>query len=262
MKKIIPIFILAVILFSGCAVTTEKYRFQTRLDHYYRLLNNSEKEAFRKGDYQTAGLSVDARISSDNAFKLAWTKLQQDEAITTFDGPQSIHFFYFTLLKELNRTSYLRFMGFLDAQGQTAFVKKEGIVPIVEKLMITSHEFKGLMESVKTEYRMNGFSNEEIVQFFRDVEFPEVSRREVFNILKILKSVNALEDFKSGNTDLASRKTDAGMKQNIAMSYELDRIKDWSGLTKIDTKTFLELYYRVVIREMDPYALSRTMEKF
>ena len=172
MKKIALIgFIL--ILTAGCAVTSEKYRYQQRFDKFFHLLSEEEKAMFRKADFAGAGQSIDARLLSDKKFSNAWRTVQFAEAITTFDGVQSIRFFYTIILRELNRPRYAEFMKHLDAPAAEAFVRNAGFDAVGEALIKKDNSFKSFLDKQRSEYRLYGFSNPEIFAFFRN-NFPNI----------------------------------------------------------------------------------------
>ena len=182
MKKLI--FILAVIMFlSGCAATSDKFQFQMRMDSFYRILNTNELAAFQKGDYDAFSNSIDSRLSNESRLLKAFSAIQENEAITTFNSYQTAHFFREIILRELNRENYYRMMKFLDATNQEAFAKKDNFQPKFDSLYKSNSSFKSFVDSLRYDSRLNGFSNEEIADFFRNVSFPETSRKELYHLL-------------------------------------------------------------------------------
>jgi hypothetical protein len=261
MNKIIAIGIVLFFL-SGCSVTSEKYRYQWRFDKFYNLLSDEEKADFRNADYAKVGLSLDKRASGDKKLVAELKKVKEYEAITTFSGEQTAHFFREIILRELNRNNYYRFMKFLDSKAAVSFSKNENFMEVFNKLYQSDHAFKNFIDNMKTEYRLYGFSNEQVVQFFRNVTFPEATRKELYYLLKELKEGQALDDFKSGSLEASAKKLDDALKKLITMGMDFDNMKSRAGLSKLDTFSVLEIYSKVVMKEMDPYAVERTLLKF
>ena len=73
--------------------------------------------------------------------------------------------------------------------------------------------------------------------------------------------INCNNDFLKGDVKTAAAELDQGTGDSHPIEGdELDTIKNLSGLTAVNSFTLLDIYYSVVMREMDPYALSRTVE--
>ena len=261
MNKIIAIGII-LFFFSGCSVTSEKYRYQWRFDKFYSLLNDDEKAGFRNADYSKVGLSLDKRITEDKKLDTDLKKVKEYEAITTFSGEQTAHFFGEIILRELNRNNYYQFMKFLDPKAAVSFLKNENFAEAFDKLYQSNHAFKNFIDNMKIEYRLYGFSNEQVVQFFRNVTFPEATGKEFYYLLKILKEGRALDDFKSGSIETAAQKMDVSLKKLITLGMEFENMKNGAGLSALDTFSVLDIYSKVVMKEMDPYAVERTLLKF
>lgn len=260
MKKIL-VFSVVLAILAGCSVTSEKYKYQQRFDHFYNLLNSQEKKDFAEGSTDKVGVSIDKRASEDKKLAAAWLAVQTEEAINTFDGVQSVKFFREIILRELNREPFYRFMNALDASLQSDFAFKKDLNKTVEQAL-NIREISRLLDSVRMEYRLYGFSNIQIVDFFRNNSFPEISRRELYPVLKMLKDNQALGDFRIGNIASAVQKMEQALTKNVSAKYDFDAIKKRSSLTKTDIKTFLDIYYNVIMKEMDPDAVERTLGKF
>jgi hypothetical protein len=255
--------IICLFTLSNCAVTSEKYRYQQRLDHFYRLLNTEEKKMFGSNELGSLGKSLEKRLSENSNFIKEFKKVQFTEAINTFDGYQTVHFFRETILKELNRPNFYRFMEFLSAEEQISFVRQEPrFIELFTALTKKNTGFLNFMNNLKREYRFTEFSDKQIIDFFRSTSFPEVSRIRLFPLLKLLKSAKALEDFGKGNIEAATKKLDGSIKQIISLEIDFSRIKRDSSISKVSTYEFLDLYYRVILKEMDPYAVYSTIDKF
>jgi hypothetical protein len=64
MKKVL-LFAVLISFVGGCAVTSESYRYKTRFDDFYSLLNDQEKAYFNADQLEQLGESLDARAASD-----------------------------------------------------------------------------------------------------------------------------------------------------------------------------------------------------
>jgi hypothetical protein len=253
---------IALALLTNCSVTSEKFRFQWRFDHFFNLLNDSEKNAFREDNLDALGSSLEQRLSTDKKLKEQMRSVQFYEAITSFDAKQTGHYYREIILKELNRPQYYRFMKLLDAPLQSAFAKNDNFSALANQYYQSNAGFKAFIDNMKTEYRLYGFSNEQVYYFFRNTSFPEVSRRNLYPLLKILKASNALADFKTGNLSSASAKLDEALKTVITTQSDLDGLKTDSGLTKADSASLIDIYYHVILKEMDQGAVEQTLSKF
>ncbi len=261
MKKILALLVVTG-LFLGCSVTSEKYRYKWRFDKFYSLLNNEEKGCFASNDLDKLGASLKSRLAGDKKLKENWDNVQYYEAIKTFDALETAHFFRAVILKELNRDNYYIFMNMLDGKAQQEFAKNSNFSAEFEKYYKTNSRFKSLIDSLKIEYRLYGFSNEQVSRFLRDVIFPDVSRKELFTLLKLLKDSQVLAEFKAGNIPAASKKITADVQSSPTLALNLQKIMRNSGLTHISVNDLLDIYNQVIMKEMDSYALSQTLSKF
>jgi len=121
---------------------------------------------------------------------------------------------------------------------------------------------KEKLNNLKKEYRLYNYSLNQINDFFRTVSFPEVSRRELFNILKMLKSTGSLEDFKAGKLEDAALKLDDKTKSLVTTEMEFTKLKNATSLSKLETLRLLEVYVKVIMIEMAPDTLEKTTAKF
>jgi hypothetical protein len=189
--------------------------------------------------------------------------MQFSEAIATFDPAETAHFFREIILKELNRDNYYVFMNELDERAQMEFALNTNFMDYYENYYKTDVFFKNLVDSLKTEYRLYGFSDAQVYYFLRHTIFPEASQKEmVFYLLKLLSDCGALADFKDGNYAAASLKLKMEIQNNTASAVKVENIKKSSGLTMLPVEDLLQVYGKVVMKEMNPYALSHTLSKF
>lgn len=253
--------VLTAVLFMGCSVTSEKYRYQWRMDRFYGLLSAEEKAAFKTGSLDKLGLSLEKRVSADSKLSNQYINVQIYEAITAFDAAQTAHFFRFTILKELNRAFFYRFMDSVDAQFQLAFARNDSGVPgMLDSLAARDGKIQSMIRAMKTEYRLYDMNTSELISFYRKVSFPEVSRRELYHVLRHLKAAGALELFTAG------RITEAAAALNTYLSASRPALADFrdvqkrSSLNKISVNDFLDIYYSIIMKEMDQGAVERTLK--
>lgn len=253
----------AAFLLFGCSVTSEKFRYQSRFDRFYFLLNNDEKGYFASGDLDKLSASIKPRLESDKTLNERWKDVQYYEAISGFNPGQTAHFFREVILKELDRDYYYKFMGMLDSGMQKEFVLTNGFMDSYFSLYKQNPSFKNLVDSIKTDGRLYGFSDGQVYGFLRHTIFPESSQKYIFfSLLKLLKECGALADFKAGNIALAAQKLGLFIQNSQDRAAALQNISGKSGLSALSVPDLLLVYYSVVLKEMDPYALSHTLAKF
>ncbi len=247
-----------VLFLNSCTVTQEKYRYQQRFDHFYSLLSDSQKRLFRKNSLEELGKSIDDRKKSDAIFAVGLKKVTEYEAIATFSGSATASFFRDTILRELNRPHFYRLMNSLSGEDQVRFIRRD--FTVLEK--IENRKFKKLMNEAVQDYRLVDFTPEEVFDYYRNVSFNEVARRHLFLLLSILKEAKILDYFIVGRVDEAAKQLDGAMKNNVALEMKLDELKKLSSLTHVSSLQLLRLYSEIVMKEMDPKVLERTIGKF
>ncbi|OHD56539.1 MAG: hypothetical protein A2014_04395 [Spirochaetes bacterium GWF1_49_6] len=249
----------ALLILSGCVVTSEIYRYKNRFDHFYTLLGDQEKQLFAQDKLTELGASIDKKLASDSEFYKKYREVQIYEAITSFDGAKTSWFFRYIILKELNRENLYTYMNFFTPEEQTAFASNQGINEIVENKIQKDGAFKSFMDSMRTEFRLYGFTNPQINEFFRNVVFPEVSRKQVYQLLLALKSAGLIAEYKSPEKNIAdlALKLDAALKGNTLDKNKFEEIKKLSGLSKLDTASFLKIYNDFIMVEMDQDAVKK-----
>lgn len=253
----------AAFLLFGCSVTSEKFRYQSRFDRFYFLLNNDEKGYFASGDLDKLSASIKPRLESDKALNKHWDDVQYYEAISGFNPAQTAHFFREVILKELDRDYYYKFMGMLDAGRQKEFALTNGFMDSYLRLYKQNPSFKSIVDSIKKDGRLYGFSDSQVYGFLRHTIFPESCQKySFFSLLKLLKECGALADFKAGNIALAAQKLGLFVQNSQEHAAQLQNISSKSGLSALPVPDLLLVYNSVVLKEMDPYALSHTLAKF
>lgn len=258
--------ILAILMFSGCAVTSEEYRYKQRFDAYYKLLNENEKANFRAYKMKEVGKSIDVREANDAKLKANMYDVRIAEAITSFDGEEMTKFFYEIILRELNRTSFYKLMDFFNSAEQLNFVyQNRDFIANFNSKYSKDKKFKRFVDSLKKEYKLYDFSTEEIMSFFRNVSFVEVSRKQVYSLFKFLKKIKLLSKADNGDFKTIAIELDKRFAKmaSVSLKEEFLQIKNLSGMNNVEsTELFLKAYYEVVLKEMDGNALAKTRAKF
>ncbi len=263
MKKVI-LLTAVLFFFAGCAVTSESYRYKIRFDDFYRLLNDQEKTFFNDNKLAELGASLDQRASTDLELSNDLREVKIHEAITTFDGSETAYFFRSIILRELNRPNYYKLMNFLSNGETEAFATGNNFVQMFEQKIQDNRKFSKFVDSLKKEYRLYDFTDEQLYRFFRSVVFPESTQKQVYYLFDVLKKSFLLQPFLDGDIDNVARQLDqklqASSSTGIRMSW--NSVRRYSGLVNTDTATFLRIYRDVVMKEMDPDALKETIMKF
>ncbi|OHD56972.1 MAG: hypothetical protein A2Y33_08405 [Spirochaetes bacterium GWF1_51_8] len=264
MKKL-TLFAAVLFVLAGCVVTSESFRYKNRFDRFYNLLTDREKQLFAEDKLAELGALLDTHETNDANFYKEYRDVQIYEAITTFDGKKTAWFFRYIILKELNRDNLFVYLNFLSANEQTAFTVNSGINEIVEEKYLKDAAFKAFIDNMRKEFRLYGFSNIQVNEFFRNVVFPEVSRDQIFPLLTLLKSKNLLLDYQAADKNIPAiaQKLDEAIKGSPAGldKSALEDIKKSCGLTKLDTSAILSLYNDIIMKEMDQDAVNKIWMK-
>ncbi|MGC8765732.1 MAG: hypothetical protein ACP5QT_07590 [Brevinematia bacterium] len=256
MRGFLYFIFLVFLLISGCITTTEKYRYQQRVDNFYHLLKDEEWALFKTAEFDRAGDMIKKRLSEDTNFFKKWKKMQYDEAIATFDPAQTLKFFYEIIYKELNRTAYYKLMNMMDEKSLMKFIRYEDFENLGDEFYKSSSRAKAFIENLKKGYRLYKFSNKEIFELYRKVIFREATQKYFYDLCKLLDSLKLLNDFENGNLERFS-----SLKLDNLTEMEFQRIQQLTGL-KLNFSEFVKVYYDVVIKEMDRGAVIQTLHKF
>ncbi len=256
MKKFFVLFL--VVFFTSCMTTTEKYRYQQRVDNFYRLFTEEEWNNFKKTDFSLAANSINNRLKNDNKFFLKWKKVQYDEAIATFDVEQTLRFFYEIILKELNRNSYYEFMKMLSSELKLSFINKD--YNSLEYFYNSNKLFQRFVDNLKKEYRLYKFTNEEVFRFLREIVFKEATQKRFYDFCSILSDMKLLYEFEKGNLAYLENEISKGLPKTVEI--KLETFYNNSGLSGLPFLDVIKVYYNVIIKEMDKGAVIQTLHKF
>lgn len=263
MKRVVLFAALALML-SGCAVTSESYRYRTRFNDFYSLLNDQEKAWLAGDKLDELGASLDSRSASDPDLAAELYDVRVHEAITTFDGKETAYFFRHIILRELNRPNYYKLMDMLSNADIQAFANGNGFPAILAAKEASDRKFARFVNSLQKEYGLYDYTDQQLYDFFRTVIFPEETQKQVYYLCDVLKKSFLLKPFLAG--DIPAVASQLSQKFQGAAGLTVKRawqeLRGYSGLTHTDTATFLTLYHDVVMKEMDADALKETLQKF
>ncbi|MGL4394185.1 MAG: hypothetical protein ACRCS8_03070 [Brevinema sp.] len=254
---------LLLILFmtSSCAIEGEIYRLQTRMSHWNKLLNESELQLFAENQTNELGTILDQK-EADPEFAQKLRQLRVNEAIMSFDGVQTAHFFYHTLLKDLVKFSYEEFMTSLSTEEQILFMTQ------------TNYSDESFSSSIKIinntkNYGMKDFTREQVLAYYRHVSMPQVMHVLTYDILAFIAKYQLLDLFLAGNIDAVSGLfkflEDAQRSTKISLRKQAEQdLKIWKDLKtrsflKVSDVEFLGLLASVILPEMDQEARNLTI---
>lgn len=255
MKKI---FVLFLVFLTSCITTTEKYRYQQRVDNFYHLFQAEEWNYFKSADFGSAAKMISERLKNDNKFLSKWKKVQYDEAIATFDVEQTLKFFYEIILKELNKDAYFDFMELLPSNLMLSFINKD--YSSLEDFYNSNNNFKNFVEKLKREYRLYKFTNEEVFKFFREILFKEATQKRFYNFCNILSDMKLLYEFEKGMLSYVENEISKGLPKTVEI--KLETFYNNTGLKGLPFTEVIRVYYNVVMKEMDKGAVIQTLHKF
>ncbi|MCX7881690.1 MAG: hypothetical protein N2314_00505 [Brevinematales bacterium] len=254
-------FFLCVSFVMGCAVTTVEYRYKQRFDHFYKLLNDKEKSAFRADDFATVGKSLEERMSKDKNLSNAMDRVMFDEAIHTFRMDQVAMFFKRYILPGFHEDDYATFV---QALPQSVLLKfalwDKTVVEDIQALLQKDKRLGTWWRHATTDGRLGDFSLAEAVSFYRWYIFVEKTRKEVYSVVKFLYDQKLLKAFLENMPEFGSRLEK--LSQEVVVARELKVVKRRAFLSSLGDKEFFQVYREVVFREMDQEALAKTIAMF
>ncbi len=264
MKNGTRIFSLLILLsiLTSCGNLTEEHRFKKRFDRFYEFLSQDEKNYFAGNDLPALALSLDKRMEGNTNLITAWSEIKDGESISTFSTLQAADFFYTIILREIHRDHFREFMNALDAENQYAFAMGRDYQTLLSSLYDKDKNFKRMIDRMKTEYRLYGFSNEAVFEFLHEIPYPEASRRQLYYILTALNEVKAVPSFVSGDLSQCDQLLEAGLKSSFLFKRSFDALKTRTTMTHLSNLQLLEVYRDIAFRQMDKEAAAKTIAKF
>ncbi len=217
-------------LFSSCAIEGEVFRLQTRMNSWYKLLDDTEDLLFAQNDIQTLGASLDQKESQDPIFKSNIVEVRIDEAIMSFDGTQTAHFFYNILLRDLARFSYEELFDSLSTAQKIEFITTSN----------TSIPAK-VFSNAKRHYGFDSFTDAQIVDYYRTVSFPANYYPVIYDILVFLARYHNMESFLQGdmNTTLTTFDRVKELINSRSIPHRRQGEKDWQTWNEFKSRTYL-----------------------
>ncbi len=247
MKKYLLVFFF---LFSSCAIEGEVFRLQTRVNAWYKLLDDSEELLFAQNDIQTLGASLDQKELQDQNFQKQLSEVRINEAIMSFDGTQTAHFFYNILLRDLARFSYEELFDSLSTAQKISFITTSN----------TSVPSK-VFSNAKKHYGFDSFTDIQILEYYRTVSFPANYYPVIYDILAFLARYNNMESFLRG--DMTATMTTFSRMQELISSRSIphrrqgerdlqtwNEFKNRTYLTSLSNEEFLQVL-AVVLPQID-----------
>ncbi|MGL4560906.1 MAG: hypothetical protein ACRCV0_01285 [Brevinema sp.] len=260
MKYILMIILLVM---TSCAIQGEKFRLQTRMNHWNTLLNDQELQLFAQNNTNELGHMLDQK-EQETEFADRLRQIRINEAIMSFNGVQTAHFFYNTLLKDLVKFSYAEFMSSLTPQNQLFFMYQTNYP--ADSFASSS---KIIDQAIKI-YGMKGFTKEQVVTYYRTISMPQVIYPLVYDVLAFFAKYQMFEPLLMGDIDQSIIIFD--MLQNAIKSTRISLrkqaeqdIKFWNNIKKrslmtVSDKEFLEVISMVILPEMDVDVRTKTIE--
>jgi len=248
-------------MLAGCAVTTVEYQYKLRFDRFYRLLNDTEKAAFRRDQFDVLGQSLEKRMAVDKQLSNAMDAVMFDEAIHTFRMDQVGMFFKRYILTGFHQDDYAMFIQTLPKEVLVRFVTKDpSCVPEIQKLLSSNKKLASWWKGVTTDGRLGDFSLEETVSLYRQYIFPEKTQSQVYALFQFLAGQKLLKVFLEGREDFSQRLADA--TKQIVVAREIRSLKQKTLLDHLSDEEFFRVYREVILKEMDRGALAKTLAMF
>ncbi|MGL5955829.1 MAG: hypothetical protein ACRC0X_04395 [Brevinema sp.] len=247
-------------LLSSCAIEGEVFRLQTRLDAWYQLLNESEDLLFAQYKITELGQLLDQKENENLEFRQQLREIRIKEAIMSFDGEQTAHFFYNILLRDLAKFSYEEFINSLSPQEQITF--------ITNPYTYSYPKQERIFRNAKKNYGFQYFSDQQIIDYYRTISFPANFYPLVYNILAFLARYRTMETFLQGEISLEVFENIETLKKSRRIPLRNQGEKDsaiWQELKQrsyfhmLSDQEFLEIL-RFILPEMDKEVRIKTID--
>lgn len=263
----IKIFIL-LLLSSGCAIQGEIYRLQQRMNPWTALLSDEEDQLFASNNTNELGAIIDNKEKLDPFFAKKMRELRIAEAIMSFDGTQTAHFYHHVLLRDLAKFSYRDFMKSLSPEELDIF--------LAENRQFKNNPFSNnkkivkIIEDAKKNYGMTGFNDMQVLNYYRTISLPAAVFPVVYDLLAFLAKYGALSDFMAGNFNKAIQNLSSIEKnkksRRVPTRKQAEKdLLEWKNIIErtqfygISNEKLLEIIKNVVLPEMDPDVRERTL---
>ena len=164
MKSVLLSFCL---LLGGCAIQGEVFRLQERMRVWNELLPQEQRVLFAQNDTNAVGAFLDQQEASSPEFAKQLRDLRVNEAIMAFNGVQTAHFFYNTLLKDLAKFSYTELIRNINAEEFNQFLASPDGSGIADVQKVA-----GVLNNARTTYGMPDFTDANILMYHRKKSMP------------------------------------------------------------------------------------------
>lgn len=184
MKKYL---LLTFFIFGACAIHGEVFRLQNRMEALYELLDDNDEKLFAAQKITELGMSLDTKAQTNENFNTALRNVRIHEAIMSFDGEQTAHFFYHVLLRDLAKFSYNDFFNSLTSEEKILFITQDSLDNYTQKTDI--------LAKAKKNYGFKSFSDEQVLNYYKNISFPANYYPIVYETLAFLARYRSLETF-------------------------------------------------------------------
>ena len=164
MKSVLLSFCL---LLGGCAIQGEVFRLQERMRVWNELLPQEQRVLFAQNDTNAVGAYLDQQEASSPEFAKKLRDLRVNEAIMAFNGVQTAHFFYNTLLKDLAKFSYAELIQNITAEEFKQFIAKSDGSGIADVQKVAA-----VLNNARSTYGMPDFTDANILMYHRQKSMP------------------------------------------------------------------------------------------
>lgn len=265
MKYLLPCLFL---FFGGCAIQGEVFRLQQRVKAWNNILPDEQLSLFAQNDTNTLGLWLDSQEAADPGFAQKLKTLRQDEAIMSFDGTQTAHFFYNTLLKDLAKFSYAELIKNLNAEEFQKFLASPDGSSLLGGGNITE-----TLANARASYGMTNFSDADILRYHRQKSLPAHLYIVVYDTLSFaakqgvfLWKNNPNEDsYEAIAQSLQTMEKNARSRRRQAKRAAQSSLDEWNYILSraqvpaMPPKTFLKIITEQILPEMDREVQQATM---
>lgn len=233
MKKYL---VLLLLMLNSCAIEGEVFRLQNRMNSLYQLLDDHEEQLFASNNLEALGESLDKKEITNEEFRQSLREVRINEAIMSFNGQQTAHFFYNILLRDLAKFSYEEFFHSLSNEEKISFISQNELPSYVKQ--------KSIITKAKKHYGFRSFSDKQIINYYKQVSFPANYHPTVYETLAFLARYRSLQSFLQGDIDGS-----LAMFENIKQLSQSRRIPIRKQGEK-DLKTWKDIKARVYMENL------------
>lgn len=262
MKYLLPCLFL---FFGGCAIQGEVFRLQQRVKAWNNILPNEQQLLFAQNNTNALGLWLDSQEASDPEFAQKLKTLRQDEAIMSFGGTQTAHFFYNTLLKDLAKFSYAELIKNLSAEDFQKFLASPDGSSILGGAKAAE-----VLADARASYGMANFSDADILRYHRQKSLPAHLYIVVYDTLAFAAKNNSYTEVMNGRYDSISQILEDTAKNAKSRRRQVKRtaqstMDEWNYILSraqvpaMPPQTFLKIIVEQVLPEMDTEVRNTTL---